>query len=88
MLNPSTWNWGAKAGFFWAASCFLCLVWTYFRLPEPKGRTQAELDFLFERKVSARKFPFAMADIFQPSDLRVILEKNEGVGRPWPSRPS
>lgn len=39
MLNPSTWNWKGKAGFFWAGSCFLCLVWTYFRLPEPKGRT-------------------------------------------------
>ncbi|KAF4974604.1 hypothetical protein FZEAL_8531 [Fusarium zealandicum] len=56
MLNPSAWNWGAKSGFFWAGTCFLCAVWTYFRLPEPKGRTYAELDILFERHVSARKF--------------------------------
>ncbi|KAF9873956.1 MFS maltose permease [Colletotrichum karsti] len=56
MLNPSAWNWGAKAGFFWAATCFLCFVWTYFRLPEPKDRTYLDLDVLFERGVSARKF--------------------------------
>ncbi|GAB7340232.1 hypothetical protein MBLNU457_6697t1 [Dothideomycetes sp. NU457] len=56
MLNPTAWNWGAKSGFFWAGLCLICLVWTFFRLPEPKGRTYAELDMLFEQKVSARKF--------------------------------
>jgi SP family general alpha glucoside:H+ symporter-like MFS transporter len=56
MLNPGAWNWGAKSAFFWAGTCFLCLVWTYFRLPEPKGRTYGELDILFERSVPARKF--------------------------------
>ncbi|KAL2757281.1 hypothetical protein ACRALDRAFT_2025112 [Sodiomyces alcalophilus JCM 7366] len=56
MLNPSAWNWGARAGFFWAGTCGLCAIWSYFRLPEPKGRTYAELDILFEQRVSARKF--------------------------------
>lgn len=49
MLNPSAWNWGNYAGFFWAGICFCCIVYTYFRLPEPRGRTFAELDLLFER---------------------------------------
>ncbi|KAF2710419.1 maltose permease MAL61 [Pleomassaria siparia CBS 279.74] len=56
MLNPGAWNWGAKSAFFWAGTCFGGLVWTYFRLPEPKGRTYGELDILFEQRVSARKF--------------------------------
>ncbi|KAG6284516.1 hypothetical protein E4U09_007848 [Claviceps aff. purpurea] len=56
MLNPTAWNWGAKAGFFWAGTCLLCAVWTYFRLPEPRGRTYGELDIMFEHKISARKF--------------------------------
>lgn len=55
-LNPSAWNWSAKAGFFWAGSCALCFIWAFFRLPEPKGRTYVELDMLFDRKVSARTF--------------------------------
>lgn len=56
MLNPQAWAWGAKAGYFWAGSCALCAVWTYFRLPEPKGRSYAEMDILFEARVPARKF--------------------------------
>lgn len=64
MLNSDAWNWGAKAGFFWAGSCFLCAVWTYFRLPEPKGRTYDELDILFENHVSARKFASTRVDNF------------------------
>lgn len=70
MLNPSSWDWGAKAGFFWAGSCFLCLVWTFFRLPEPKGRTYAELDVLFEQKVSARKFKTTLVDPFLSARAR------------------
>ncbi|KAL4876550.1 general substrate transporter [Aspergillus karnatakaensis] len=56
MINLGAWNWGTKSGFFWAGSCLLCAVWTYFRLPEPRGFTYAELDVLFENRVSARKF--------------------------------
>ncbi|CAJ2502960.1 Uu.00g103540.m01.CDS01 [Anthostomella pinea] len=64
MLNPSSWNWGNYAGFFWAGSCFLCLIYTYFRVPEPAGRTFAELDLLFEKKISARKFATTNVDVF------------------------
>lgn len=64
MLNPTSWNWGAKAGFFWAGSCFLCFIWTYFFLPEPKGRTYGELDVLFENKVPAREFKSTIVDPF------------------------
>lgn len=46
----------AKAGFFWAGCTALCLLWAFFRLPESKNFTYAELDLLYERKVPARKF--------------------------------
>lgn len=55
-LNPTAWNWSAKTGFFWAGGCVISIVFTYFYVPEPKGRTTAELDLLFERKVPARQF--------------------------------
>jgi SP family general alpha glucoside:H+ symporter-like MFS transporter len=38
-LNSTRLNWGGKTGFFWGGCCALCAVWSYFRLPEPKGRT-------------------------------------------------
>ncbi|KAL7006766.1 hypothetical protein EMMF5_003652 [Cystobasidiomycetes sp. EMM_F5] len=63
-LNPDAWNWGAKAGLFWAGMLVLCIAWTYFRLPEPMGRTYGELDVLFEHKVPARKFATTQVESF------------------------
>lgn len=51
-----------KAGFFWAGSCLLLTIWAYFRLPETKERSGAELDRLFMDKVSARKFSTTHVD--------------------------
>lgn len=67
MLNPSAWNWGAKSGFFWAGMCFTCILWCFFRLPEPKDRTYGELDILFKHKVPARKFVSTPVDTFTES---------------------
>ncbi|KAK7421443.1 hypothetical protein QQX98_002141 [Neonectria punicea] len=55
-LSSTAWNWGARTAYFWAGTCLLSAVWVFFRLPEPKDRTYAELDLLFEKRVSARKF--------------------------------
>ena len=63
MLNSSAWNWGAKAAFFWAGCSALCLAWAFFRLPETKDFTFAELDLLYERGVPARKFASERAAI-------------------------
>lgn len=65
MLNPGQWNWGNYAGFFWAGACFLCIIYAYFRVPEPSGRSFAELDLLFERRVPARKFASTKIDAFE-----------------------
>ncbi|KAB8261662.1 general substrate transporter [Aspergillus pseudonomiae] len=59
MLNVDAWNWRGKSGFFWGALCVCCLTWSFFRLPEPKGRSYAELDLLFERRVKTRDFATA-----------------------------
>lgn len=79
MLSPTAWNWGAKAGFFWAGSCFLCSVWTYFRLPEPKDRTYGELEILFERGISARKFAKTVLESVADEDKLVqVSSVDEG----------
>lgn len=75
MLNPSAWNWGAKIGYFWAGSCLICFLWAFFRLPEPKGRTYAELDLLFEQRVSARKFRSTHVDPFNEAHGDAFAEK-------------
>jgi SP family general alpha glucoside:H+ symporter-like MFS transporter len=79
VISESAWNWGAKAGFFWAGVCFLCWIWTYFRLPEPKGRTYGELDVLFENKVSARKFASTTVDQFSSEHMEVVADDVEKI---------
>jgi SP family general alpha glucoside:H+ symporter-like MFS transporter len=64
-LNPTAWNWSAKTGFFWAGGCLISIIFTYFWVPEPKDRTTAELDILFERKVSPRHFAKTPVDLTQ-----------------------
>jgi len=64
-LGEANWNWGAKTALFWAGTCGCVVVWVYFRLPEPRGRTYEELDMLFEQRVSARKFSKTTVDPYQ-----------------------
>lgn len=66
MLNPLEWDWGARAGFFWAGTATLMLIFTYFMIPETKDRSFYELDKLFEDGVPARKF--AQTSV-QPLDI-------------------
>ncbi|CAG9940367.1 unnamed protein product [Clonostachys rosea f. rosea IK726] len=56
ILNPTAWNLRGKGGFIWASFCLLILVWSYLRLPETRGLTQAEIDLLFEEQVSTKDF--------------------------------
>ncbi|CAK7200713.1 hypothetical protein SEUCBS139899_003412 [Sporothrix eucalyptigena] len=64
MISALSWNWGAKAGLFYAGTNLLCLLWCWFRLPETKDRTFGEIDLLFENKVPARKFKYTKVDQF------------------------
>ncbi|KAJ5618428.1 MFS maltose permease [Penicillium herquei] len=76
MMGVKAWNWGAKTAYFWAGICLCCLVWSYFRLPEPRGRAYKELDLLFERGVSARKFSETRVDATEAE-----LQRMQGVER-------
>ena len=60
-----------------AGACFLCIVYTYFRVPEPAGRSFAELDLLFEHKVSARKFATTDVDVFGVAVHGDVLDQAE-----------
>ena len=75
MLNPGAWDWSNFAGFFWGGICFLCIVYTYFRVPEPSGRSFAEMDVLFQKGVSARNFATTKVDVFEESINGDIMEK-------------
>lgn len=63
MIQKASWNWGAKSGFFYGGCMSLGLVWAWFRLPETKDRTFAEIDILFKNGVPAREFARTKVDL-------------------------
>jgi MFS transporter, SP family, general alpha glucoside:H+ symporter len=58
-----------------AGICFLCVIYTYFRVPEPSGRTFAELDLLFEKGIGARRFASTKVDVFDQAVDASLAEK-------------
>ena len=73
-MNPTAWNASGKTGFFWGGTALLTFLWAYFRLPEARGRTYEELDILFARKLSARKFSSAHVDAYE---VKTATKKRE-----------
>jgi SP family general alpha glucoside:H+ symporter-like MFS transporter len=63
MVQTTAWNWGAKSGFFYGGIMGISLVWAYFRVPETKNRTFAEMDILFKNNVKARDFKKTKVDL-------------------------
>lgn len=56
LFNPNEANLGAKVTFIFGGLSVLCLVYLWFYQPETAGRTYGELDEMFVKKISARKF--------------------------------
>lgn len=67
MQNPTAWDFKGKSGFFWGGTAFCVFLWSYFRLPEIKGRTYEELDILFANKTPARQFSKVHVDAYAVS---------------------
>ncbi|KAI0018645.1 sugar transporter [Xylariomycetidae sp. FL0641] len=59
LLNKPGANLGSKVGFIFGSVVVVSLVFTYFYIPECKGRTLEEIDLLFEAGVPTRKFKHA-----------------------------
>jgi SP family general alpha glucoside:H+ symporter-like MFS transporter len=62
MINPDEANMRGKIGFFFGGLSAISLVWSYFRVPETKGRTYEELDLMFSKNVKTREFKKYRAD--------------------------
>jgi hypothetical protein len=49
--EPTEWNLKGYTGFFWAGLAFLTAIWTFFRLPETKGRGFEDIDLMFKNNL-------------------------------------
>jgi MFS transporter, SP family, general alpha glucoside:H+ symporter len=78
MLSPTDWNWAGMTGFFFAGVTFVLAAFMFFMLPEYKDRSYAELDVLFENRVSARKFHHTNVDQFAGHSTEVREDNSAG----------
>jgi SP family general alpha glucoside:H+ symporter-like MFS transporter len=69
-MNPAAWNVKGYVGFFWGGLAFLTFIWAFFRLPETKGRTFEEIDWLFAKHTPTRKFSTTQVDIFDQDERK------------------
>lgn len=53
---PSGWGLGPRTGVVWAGLTCVCWAWSFFRLPETKDRTPAEIDIMFDKKIPVREW--------------------------------
>ncbi|KAM5341283.1 hypothetical protein ACJ41O_014314 [Fusarium nematophilum] len=56
MINANEWNWGLKTGWFFAGTGLPFTIAMWLLIPETAGRSAAELDELFERKIKPWRF--------------------------------
>ncbi|KAL0931581.1 MFS alpha-glucoside transporter [Colletotrichum truncatum] len=56
MINANDWNWGLKTSWFFVGLGLPFTAAMWFLIPETKGRSAAELDELFERKIRPWRF--------------------------------
>ncbi|KAB5545899.1 general substrate transporter [Coniochaeta sp. 2T2.1] len=75
MLNPTAGNWRGKTGFVWGGCAAALWAWTWFRLPETKGKTFEELDILFARRVKARDFAKYKVDAYAEGDDALVKQE-------------
>lgn len=54
--NAGYGNLGGKIAFLWMAFSVVSGVFVYFFLPELKGRSLEELDYMFEARIGTRNF--------------------------------
>ncbi|KAF5971695.1 general substrate transporter [Fusarium coicis] len=54
--DPEYGNLGGKIGFLWASFSFATIAWVFFLLPEMKGFSLEQLDYLFNNNTPTRKF--------------------------------
>lgn len=80
MVNPTAWNFRGYTGFVWGTCAALVFVWAYFRLPESKDRTFHELDILFAKGVSARKFATTDVNAFSETEEAQLAEQYSVAG--------
>ena len=75
-INPEALNWGPKYLYIWAGSNLILAVFSFFFIPETRGRSLEQIDELFQKRLSARKFKGYITDLQEADTKGYMAEKN------------
>jgi len=56
MINPDQGNLGPKIGFVFSSLSLLAIIFVFLLVPEMRGRTFGELDYMFQHRIPTRRF--------------------------------
>ena len=71
IMSPDAGNLGVKTAFVFAGCIFFTLIWTYFYVPETKGRTLAEVDEMYSIGLPMRDWRHYKCAAVSASALKV-----------------
>ncbi|RSL58916.1 hypothetical protein CEP53_005985 [Fusarium sp. AF-6] len=74
-INPEALNWGPKYCYIWAGGNLILAIFTFFFIPETRGRSLEQLDELFEKRLAAWKFQSYVTDLQQPDTDNFVGKK-------------
>ncbi|RBR04495.1 hypothetical protein FVER53590_14161 [Fusarium verticillioides] len=79
LQDPEYGNLGGKIGFLWASFSFITVAWVFFLLPEMKGFSLEQLDYLFNKGTPTRKFKsYVFSDsVLAVQDMGLRNEEDE-----------
>lgn len=70
---------GSKVGFIFGSMAILSLIFTYWLVPECKGKSLEQIDFLFNNGVKVRDFGTTnMPSAMQP-DTPLVIDKSGSI---------
>ncbi|KAF2996512.1 hypothetical protein E8E13_005972 [Curvularia kusanoi] len=73
-------NLGGKIGFIWGAFSFITAAWVYFFVPEMKGLTIEQLDYLYDHDTPTKKFQsFRFEDQIIDGEAISVLDETADV---------
>ncbi|KAH8883538.1 sugar transporter [Thozetella sp. PMI_491] len=72
-------NLSSKVGFIFGSMSFCAIIFTYFCVPECKGKSLEEIDVLFHQGVPLRKFGLVQVEQLSLEDLKSGEEKTTSV---------
>jgi sugar porter (SP) family MFS transporter len=69
--GPGNAGLGSKVFFIWGSTCFCCIIFTYFCIPETKGLSLEQIDILYQNTIPSKAHAFR---------AQLIAEEHLGAG--------